>query len=80
MKRFIKIIVFVFCSSCGSNNISGDNISNEDIQFLKKLNLLDYNEEIILINTQSGNLIDELKQAGNFFSNNLRSSSSIIPT
>jgi len=68
MKNSWLIVILAFgIYSCQYGLKNGEEISNEDKEFIRELGILDADEDIILINSQSGSS-DELKQAANFYS------------
>jgi hypothetical protein len=61
------VVVGLVISSCDRDLDTGDDLSKEDKEFIKKLGILDGDESIILFDSQGGGF-DGLKTSGNFFS------------
>jgi len=67
-KHIISFSISLFLLiGCNSGLTEGSQISNSDLEFIQELGLLDVDEEIILIHSQSGSFKD-LKTSGNFYS------------
>jgi hypothetical protein len=67
--RILKLILLsvgLIVSSCGGDPETSDDLSKQDKEFIKKLGILDDQENIILFDSQGGGF-NALKTSGNFF-------------
>jgi hypothetical protein len=64
--RLILIVLGLVITSCGKDVETGDDLSKQDKEFIKKLGILENDENIILFDSQGGGF-NGLKTSGNFF-------------
>src|SRR5688572_3676379 len=67
--NLLKLVVFavgLVVSSCDSDLETGDDLSKQDKEFIRKLGILDVEEDIILFDSQGGGF-NGLNTSGNFF-------------
>lgn len=65
--RLALVVVGLIITSCGKDFDTGEDLSKEDMKFIKALGILDDDESIILFDSQGGGF-NGLRTSGNFFS------------
>ncbi len=62
------ICIAILSLACNGGVRSGSDLSSEEIEHIRDLGILDTNEVILVIHSQSGNIRNPFLQAGNFVS------------
>jgi hypothetical protein len=63
----IAFITFGLCTSCSQDFKSEKQLSTDEKKFIKQLGILDDGEQIILFDSQAGELFNSTETSGNFF-------------